>query len=495
MAGSLLGLDIGSSSVKASLVDIDSGRVVAQATSPERELEIIAKEPGWAEQHPDVWWEHVCRAITKLRQSNAAALATTQSVGITYQMHGLVLVDSDGRPVRPSIIWCDSRAVPFGERAFKELGEERCLSELGNSPGNFTAAKVAWVAKNEPEALSKASYLMLPGDYIAFKLTGRFGTTPSGLSEGILWDFSKNTPALFLLEHFKLPTTLIPPVTPNLGEFARVRTDVAKELGLPANVPVSYRAGDQPNNAFALGVLQPGEVGANAGTSGVIYGVTGKLGVDKRSRVNNFLHVNSTNQELRIGILMCINGCGSLYRWLRATCAPESPYTELNSLAEQAPVGSNGLVALPYGNGAERTLANRNTGAAFEGLELNLHTRAHLFRAAQEGIVFALAYGLEIMRDMGLTPTTIRAGLANMFQSRIFQSTFATTTGAPLELLTTDGAEGAARGAGIGQQIFSYADAYRGVARHAVIEPVNSDRQPCLDAYGRWKEALRRHLP
>jgi xylulokinase len=493
MAGSLLGLDIGSSSVKASLLDIETGRVVAQATSPERELEIVAHQPGWAEQHPDVWWEHACRAVAILRQSNASALAATQSIGITYQMHGMVLVDSDGRPVRPSIIWCDSRAVPFGEKAFQELGEERCLSELGNSPGNFTAAKVAWVAKNEPEALSKAAYLMLPGDYIAFKLTGRFGTTPSGLSEGILWDFSKNTPALFLLEHLKLPSTLIPPVTPNVGEFAKVRADVAKELGLPANVAVSYRAGDQPNNAFALGVLQPGEVGANAGTSGVIYGVTGKLGVDKRSRVNNFLHVNSTEEQLRVGILMCINGCGSLYRWLRATCAPEAAYAELNALAEQAPVGSQGLVALPYGNGAERTLANRNIGASFEGLALNTHTRAHLFRAAQEGVVFALVYGLEIMREMGLTATSIRAGLANMFQSRVFQSTFATTSGAPLELLTTDGAEGAARGAGIGQGIFSFADAYKGVARHAIIEPSSADRQACLEAYGMWKEALKRH--
>jgi xylulokinase len=336
--------------------------------------------------------------------------------------------------------------------------------------------------------------MMLPGDYIAFKLTGRFGTTPSGLSEGILWDFHKKTPAAFLLEHLGLPTTLIPPVSPNVGEFATIRAEVANELGLPANAPVSYRAGDQPNNAFALGVLQPGEIGANAGTSGVIYGVTDALGVDKRSRVNNFLHVNSSDEALRVGILMCINGCGSLYRWVRGNCAPDKSYAELNTLAAQAPVGSAGLIALPYGNGAERTLSNKTISAAIEGLQLNVHSRSHLLRAAQEGIVFALNYGLEIMREMGLTPRTIRAGLANMFQSETFQETFATITDAPLELLTTDGAEGAARGAGVGCKIFSFADAYKGVQRHKVVEPSPADRQACADAYGRWKDALTRHL-
>jgi xylulokinase len=494
MTTTLLGLDIGSSSVKTSVIDSETGKVVAQATSPNQELEIQALEPGWAEQHPDLWWEHVCKALSQIRAENPAALSAVQAIGITYQMHGLVLVDRDGKPVRSSIIWCDSRAVAIGEKAFKELGEDFCLSELGNSPGNFTAAKVAWVAHHEPEPLAKAAYMMLPGDYIAFKLTGRFGTTPSGLSEGILWDFHKKAPAAFLLEHLGVPTSLVPPISPNLGEFATIRAEVAKELGLPANTPVSYRAGDQPNNAFALGVLQPGEIGANAGTSGVIYGVTDALGVDRRSRVNNFLHVNSSDEALRVGILMCINGCGSLYRWVRANCAPDKSYAELNALAAQAPIGSSGLVALPYGNGAERTLSNRTISASFEGLQLNVHSRSHVLRAAQEGIVFALTYGLEIMRDMGLTPRTIRAGLANMFQSETFQETFATTTGAPLELLTTDGAEGAARGAGIGSSILSYDNAYRGLQRHKVVEPSATNRQACLEAYGRWKEALNSHL-
>lgn len=493
MADTLLGLDIGSSSVKASLIDSGTGRVIAHATSPSQELAIQSPQPGWAEQHPDLWWEHVCNCLTDLKTRAAADLGRTKSIGITYQMHGLVLLDRDGKPVRPSIIWCDSRAVTVGDTAFKALGEDVCLSKLGNSPGNFTAAKLAWVKQNEPEFFAKAAYFMLPGDYIAFKLTGRFGTTPSGLSEGILWDFQKKEPALFLLEHFGIPSTLIPPVTENCAVFDQVRADVASELGLPKGVVVSYRAGDQPNNAFALNVLNPGEIGANAGTSGVIYGVTEKLGVDRQSRVNNFLHVNSTEALTRVGVLMCVNGTGSFYRWLKSTIAPQLSYQQINALAESAPVGARGLSALPYGNGAERTLRNKTVGASLEGLDLNRHTQADIFRAGQEGIVFALNYGLEIMRGMGLAPTCVRAGLANMFQSALFQKTFATITEVPLELLSTDGAEGAARGAGIGAGLYTFSNAFVGLTRHAVIEPDSATSQATRDAYDRWKEALHRH--
>jgi xylulokinase len=494
MSDTLLGLDIGSSSVKVSLLESNSGRIIAHATSPSQEMEILSPQPGWAEQHPDLWWEHVCNCLCKLKKNNPSELAATKAIGIAYQMHGLVLVDREGKPVRPAIIWCDSRAVEVGDSAFKALGEDTCLSRLGNSPGNFTASKLAWVLQKEPGTLAKAAYAMLPGDYIAFKLTGRFGTTPSGLSEGILWDFQRSEPALFLLKHFGIAPTLIPPVSGNCAMFDQVRADVASELGLPKGAVVSYRAGDQPNNALALNVLNPGEIGANAGTSGVIYGVTDKLGVDRQSRVNNFLHVNSTEERTRIGVLMCVNGTGSFYRWLKGTIAPGLSYQEINTLAERAPIGAQGISALPYGNGAERTLGNKVVGASLENLDLNRHTQRDIFRAGQEGIVFALAYGLEIMRSMNLTPTLVRAGLANMFQSDLFQRTFATTTGVPVELLTTDGSEGAARAAGIGAGLYTFSNAFVGLTRHAVVEPEAAAKEATQDAYGRWKEALGRHL-
>jgi xylulokinase len=490
MTGTLLGLDIGSSSVKASLLDAATGRVVAQATSPSTEMAIEAPNPGWAEQHPDLWWEHVCRTIQAIKASHPKELQALKAIGIAYQMHGLVMVNKDGRPVRPSIIWCDSRAVELGTQAFKEIGEEECLTTLGNSPGNFTASKLAWVKQNEPDLLQQTVYCMLPGDYIAFRLTGQAGTTPSGLSEGVLWNYKTNTVATSVLEHFSLPPSLIPAVTANLGSFATLRSDVAKELGLPSGVPVTYRAGDQPNNALALNVLNPGEVGANAGTSGVVYGVTASLGVDRLSRVNNFLHVNNSPETPRIGVLMCVNGAGSFYRWVKSTFGQKLSYMELNALAAKSPVGSRGLLGLPYGNGAERTLGNRSIGASLQAIDLNRHSLGDVVRCAQEGVVFALCYGLEIMRSIGLSLRRVRAANANMFQSEVFQRTFATATGVPLELYTTDGSEGAARGAGIGARIFSFSDAFRGLSSDLTLEPEKSSTAATREAYERWKEVV-----
>lgn len=494
MVETLLGIDVGSSAVKVCLLDAHSGSALTHATSPAQELEIRSPQPGWAEQDPELWWEHTKRAIEAIRATHQDALRGVKGIGIAYQMHGLVLVDDDGAPIRPSIIWCDSRAVEIGAEAFDALGPDNCLSRLGNSPGNFTASKLAWVLRNEPRVFEKASHLMLPGDYLTFKLTGRLGTTPTGLSEGVLWDYLEHRPAQMVVEYFGVPSTIIPPVSPCLGAFAGVRTDIAESLGIPAGVPVTYRAGDQPNNALALNVMNPGEIAANAGTSGVVYGVASKLGVDPHSRVNNFLHVNSTPDHLRVGMLMCVNGAGSFYRWMKHTLGAGKSYHELNAMAATSPAGSRGVIALPYGNGAERTLSNRTIGASLERLDLNRHTPADLFRATQEGVVFALCYGLEIMRDMGLAPVRVRAGNANMFQSEIVRQTFATTTEVPLELYSTDGSEGAARGAGIGAGIFSFSDAFRGLSRELIVEPDRSTMAATHDAYGIWKESVAQKL-
>lgn len=494
MEDTLLGIDVGSSSVKVALLDSASGKVVTSATSPSTEMAIESPRPGWAEQHPDLWWEHIGRAIGEIRASHPKELLATKAIGIAYQMHGLVLLDKDGKAVRPSIIWCDSRAVEIGNEAFSQLGQENCLNNLGNSPGNFTASKLAWVKKYEPRIYSQARYCLLPGDYIALRLTGQFGTTPSGLSEAVLWNFSESRLATEVLSNFDIPSALIPPVSQNLGAFAELRAEVARELGLSPGIPVTYRAGDQPNNALALKVLQPGEVAANAGTSGVVYGVTDHLGVDALSRVNNFLHVNNTPHAPRIGSLMCVNGAGSFYRWAKHTLGSGRSYAELNALASKSPVGAGGIIALPYGNGAERTLNNASPGASFENLDLNRHCAADIFRATQEGVAFALCYGLEIMRAMGLRPSSIRAGNANMFQSELFRHTFATCANAPVELLTTDGAEGAARGAGIGAKLLSSSDAFRGLTTELLIEPDASAQGATHDAYERWKTALARHI-
>lgn len=489
----LLGLDLGSSAVKASLLDAATGRVVSSAQSPQTELAISAPRPGWAEQDPAVWWEHTALAIrAALAGRNGSQVA---AIGISYQMHGLVTLDERSQPVRPAIIWCDSRAVEIGAKAFAELGAEACLGRLLNSPGNFTASKLRWIQQNEPANFSRIRKIMLPGDYLALRLTGETQTTASGLSEGTLWDFSKNAPAEFLLKHWGIDASLLSALTPTFGKQAGVLASVAAELGLPAGIPVAYRAGDQPNNAFSLNVLNPGEIAATGGTSGVVYGVTDKPAYDPQGRVNGFAHVNHTAADPRIGVLLCINGTGILYAWLRRTLGGSLSYPELNALAAAVPAGSEGLTVLPFGNGAERMLGNRQLGAQWSGLDFLRHTPGHLARAAQEGIAFSFSHGIAGMKATGLAPKKIRAGDANLFKSAVFRDTLAATLGVTIELVSTDGAAGAARGAGLGAGIYAKAaDAFAGLEVIETIEPKAELVGPCREAAARWEAALQKAL-
>ena len=486
----LLGFDVGSSSVKASLIETESGKLAASGSAPKREMEIIALQPGWAEQHPQVWWDNLKEAVCELSAASGADLRQVQAVGISYQMHGLVAVDRNREVVRPSIIWCDSRAVEIGNRAFSELGKERCLQHLLNSPGNFTASKLKWVMENEPEIATKIDKIMVPGDYIAMKLTGDVLTTPSGLSEAILWDFQDGKLSRFVLDYFGIPVGYIPPVVPTFLDQGRLTTEAATELGLKPGTPVTYRSGDQPNNALSLNVLDPGEVAATAGTSGVVYGVSSEPDYDPESRFNTFVHVNHGRETPRYGNLLCLNGTAILYSWLKhnfMTVRNESlSYDDMDELADRVPAGSEGLAILPYGNGAERILQNLNPGATIHGLGFNIHTKSHVIRAAQEGIVFALKYGIDIMKETGVAVEKVRAGYTNMFLSGLFAETFATVTGASVELYRTDGSQGAARGAGIGAGIYDYLNAFDGLEVAATVEPRSSLVPVYEAAYSRW---------
>jgi len=493
----LLGYDVGSSSIKATLMEAETGRVLAAATSPEKELEIIAKELGWAEQEPDVWWKHVKAATEKIKATAKFDAEDVQAIGISYQMHGLVVVDKDNQVLRPSIIWCDSRAVQVGERAAADIGQEKCLKRLFNLPGNFTASKLKWVMENEPDLYAKIDKIMLPGDYIAMKMTDEIKTTPSGLSEGIMWDFEDDGLANFVLDNYGISGDQIAETVPTFSVQGELTKEAASELGLAAGTKISYRAGDQPNNALSLSVLQPGEIAVTAGTSGVVYGVSDQKNYDSRSRVNVFVHVNHSAAKPRYGVLLCLNGTGILNSWLKHNfVAGEGlDYEQMNELAAQVPVGSEGLVILPYGNGAERTLENRNIGASIHGWNFNVHKKAHILRAAQEGIVFALNYGLGIMRDMGIKLTTVKAGNANMFLSPLFAEAFATVTEATVELYNTDGSQGAARGAGIGAGIYTGPDeAFVGLEPVKTIEPNQKLTSNYQHAYQKWENVLGQQL-
>ena len=488
----LLGFDVGSSSVKASLVDADTGVCAASAFFPESEAPIKAVKLGWAEQEPDSWWNYAKLSLQKIMADTGAKGEDIKAIGISYQMHGLVCVDKDLQVLRPSIIWCDSRAVPYGEKAFHDLGAEQCLGHLLNSPGNFTAAKLAWVKENEPETFEKVYKFMLPGDYLAMRLSGVVNTTISGLSEGMFWDFREKRVADFLMKYYGFDESLVPDIVPTFSVQSEVCAAAAAELGLKEGTPISYRGGDQPNNALSLNVFNPGEIASTAGTSGVVYGVLGEVNYDKRSRVNTFAHVNYTKDLNRLGVLLCINGTGILNAWVRRTIAPEGiSYADMNTYMENIPIGSEGVTIIPFGNGAERVLENKEVGCSINGVNFNKHTKAHLMRAAQEGIVFSFCYGMEIMQQMGMDIRKIHAGKANMFLSQLFRDTLAGVSGATIELYETDGSVGAAKGAGMGCGIYKdNNEAFSTLKRLAVIEPNEQLRPEYLSAYAKWKEQL-----
>ncbi len=488
----LLGIDLGSSSVKASIIDGESGDCLATAFHPKEEMEIIAVRPGWAEQDPELWWKNMKLAVRDCISQLGGRKSEIGAAGISYQMHGLVAVDQEMKVLRPSIIWCDSRAVPYGDKALKDLGNQFCLKHLLNSPGNFTASKLAWVKENEPDIFSRIFKIMLPGDYIAMRLTGEIFTTFSGLSEGIFWDFDENRVSSGLMDYYGFKGSLLPDRLPSFSEQGKILPAIADELGLPEGIHVTYRAGDQPNNALSLNVLNPGEVAATAGTSGVIYGVTDRKKFDPLSRVNTFLHVNNSDEAPRLGVLLCINGTGILNSWLRRIAGPGISYDGMNAMAAQVQPGSDGVSILPFGNGAERMLGNKDTGSAILGLSFNRHGSQHLFRAAQEGIAFSFRYGLDIMNETGITPVLIRAGEANMFLSPVFREALSCVTGTPIHLYNTDGSAGAARGAGIGSGYYkSGKEAFSGLKTVRITEPDQVKEDAYREAYACWKCRLK----
>ena len=492
MSEFLLGLDIGSSSIKASLLEIDSGKVVCSATSPAKEMEILSVRPGWAEQHPEVWWTHVKTVIREIRSQVRMGSRGIGAIGISYQMHGLVILDKETKVLRPSIIWCDSRAVEIGETACHQIGENKCLSHMLNSPGNFTASKLKWVKDNERALFDRIYKFMLPGDYIAMKLTGEVQTTVSGLSEGILWDFKEEGLSSLVMDQYGFDPSMVPEITPTFSIQGELSSKAARELDLEQGIPVSYRAGDQPNNAFSLNVLNAGEVAATAGTSGVVYGIIESASYDPGSRVNTFIHVNHSPESPKYGVLLCINGTGILNSWLKQNTGTID-YPEMNAMASTAPLGSDGLLTFPFGNGAERVLGNKDTGAVISGLNFNRHTKAHLLRSAQEGIVFALRFGFDVMKDMGMIMNVVRAGEANMFLSPIFREGFINSNNVVLELYNTDGSQGAARAAGVGARLYKdFKEAFQGLKIRQQYEPDTGLRQQYEDKYQEWLYKLNK---
>ena len=489
-----IGFDIGSSSVKAALIDSDQGKEIGRVQFPKQEMPIAAPEPGWGEQDPELWWKHVREATAELLKTTQSQPEQIRGIGISYQMHGLVAVDKEQKVVRPSIIWCDSRAVGNGERLLEAVGEEKCKMHLLNAPGNFTLSKLLWVKEHEPSLYARIDKIMLPGDYIALRMSGQSTTTASGLSEGMMWDFKKNAPAFWLLEAASVDAALLPELVPTFGEQVVLNQQGAAELGLPEGIPVLYRAGDQPNNALSLNVMQPGEVAATGGTSGVVYAVTSSTQTGEMSRINNFAHVNHSAENPRIGKLLCINGTGIQYSWMQQQVSPDLDYPEMNRMGAEIPVGSEGLRIFPFGNGAERMLNNIRVGSTISGLDFNIHKRPHLYRAALEGIAFSFVYGMEILKADGVPLQKIRAGNDNLFRARVFSETIATLTGSSIEMVTTTGAAGAARAAATAAGVFkSMSEATATDQVQLRYEPL-TENKAYREAYNAWKDELIKQL-
>jgi xylulokinase len=487
----LCGIDVGTSSIKVSIVDAANQQLIYSTSYPEVENEISSPQPGFAEQDPEHWWFCVKNAILKANSTGLYDPQNIGAIGISYQMHGLVVLNKQAQVLRPSIIWCDSRATPYGDKAYQALGEAFCQSHYLNSPGNFTAAKLAWVKENEPEVFNQISHVLLPGDFIAGRFTSEFTTTASALSEGILWDFQASHPANDLMNYFGFPEAIFPPVRPLFSDHGTITSSVAVELGLNSSVKVTYKAGDQPNNAYSLGVLHPGDIATTAGTSGVVYGISDELKFDKENRVNSFAHVNHTASKTSIGVLMCINGTGILNRWVKQNFFASLSYSQMNELGAKASIGSNGLVCMPFGNGAERIFQNQTLGGSFQYLDFNRHQSAEIIRSAQEGIAFSMVYGIELLGNVGVKPKKLKAGLANMYLSDLFTQAIVNASGASVELLESDGAMGAALGAGAG--VGYYANEDEAVSRIKVlktIHPNNLLMAAYAEAYGHWKSNL-----
>lgn len=491
----LLGLDVGSSSIKAALVDIKSLQAVATTSHPPTEMAIQAVKPDWAEQDPGMWWDYAAKAIQACLAKQQVKADEIKAIGISYQMHGLVVLDKYGSPLRPSIIWCDSRAISHGEDAENALGLDYCSANFLNSPGNFTASKLKWVKENEPDIFANIHKAMLPGDYIAHKMTGEICTTISGLSEGILWNFAENNEASSLLDYYGIDSSLLAPIKPTFSNQGSLHTKAAEFLGLSAGIPVSYRAGDQPNNAMSLGVFEPGQIAGTGGTSGVVYAVSDQLISDPQMRVNSFAHVNHTASDHRIGVLLCINGCGIQYGWLRKALGDEEiSYFDLEAKASDIKIGSDGLSILSFGNGAERMLQNKTVGAHMVNLNFNIHQQAHLYRAALEGIAFSFYYGIQSMADMGVTVSEMRVGNDNLFQSAIFSKTLASLSGSTIHVVDTTGAIGAAIGAGVG--IGEYSSLKDAFSQQKIVTTINPDQETGAynEAYQIWLDQLNKFL-
>jgi xylulokinase len=490
VAGSaFLGLDVGTSGVKAILV-APSGEVVGSATSP---LTLQTPHPGWAEQDPEAWWRATLDAIAGVRAKRPDTLVA--SVGISGQMHSSVFLDRTGTVIRPALLWCDGRTTAECEEITRRVGGEARLRELASNPAleGFTLPKVLWLRRHEPDAFARLATVLLPKDYIRYRLTGALATEPSDASATLMYDTAHLRWSEEIMRAVELPMSLLPDVGPSAGVLGRVSEAAARTTGLAAGTPVVGGGADNACGAAGVGVVAPGEVVTSWGTSGTVLAPTATPVVDPRLRAHTFCHVLPDLWYV-MGVVLTAGGAFAWYQeqLARELAGVADAPARLDAEAASVPRGADGVTFLPYLQG-ERT-PHRDAAARGALLGLSLaHTRAHLTRAVLEGICFALRDSLTILQEIGLAPAHrlltgggARSPLLRRLQSEIFG----------LPVTTVNREEGPAYGAALLAAVGAgaYADVRAAVqatlSRAPLEAPQPSAHEEYAQPYARFRESF-----
>jgi xylulokinase len=457
----LLGLDIGTTGAKALLID-ESGAVRASATV---DYPLLTPRRLWSEQHPADWWRATCAACRSVLQAARVSGEAVAGIGLTGQMHGLVLLDARGEVLRPAILWNDQRTGSQCEAITNRLGLPTLLQRTGNAvlPG-FTAPKLVWVRENEPDAYRRATKFLLPKDFIRYRLAGEFATDVADASGTSLFDVPARAWSTPMFDDLDLPLAWAPRCVESSAVTGAVSASAAAETGLAAGTRVVGGAGDQAAQALGMGLAHEGPVSATLGTSGVVFAATQRPLIDARGRLHSFCHAAPETWHV-MGVML---SAGGSLRWFRDTLGDleraeaaargVDPYGLLTLLAAPIPPGCEGLLFLPYLSGERTPHVDPHARGAFVGLTLR-HTKGHLVRAVMEGVAFGLRDSLQLIREAGISPTELRVSGGGA-RSPLWRAILADVMQVPVATMNvTEGAAyGAALLAGVGAGVFPTVD-------------------------------------
>ncbi|MEZ4714119.1 MAG: xylulokinase [Caldilineaceae bacterium] len=434
-----LGIDSSTTATKALLVD-ESGNVVAVAAT---EYPFDTPHPLWSEQNPALWWNGAVESIRQVLAQSGADAANVAGVGLTGQMHGLVLLDENGAVLRPSILWNDQRTGAQCDEIRQRLGKANLIRLTGNDAlTGFTAPKILWVRDNEPEIYARVRHVLLPKDYVRYRLTGQFGTDKAGAAGTLLLDLKSRDWSQEVLDGLEIPRDWLPPTHEGPQVTSEISAEAAAATGLKAGTPVVGGGGDQAAQAVGVGAVEEGIVALTLGTSGVVFATVNEPFIEPDGRLHAFCHSVPGRWHL-MGVML--SAAGSL-RWYRDTLAPGVGFDELLAPAAHIAAGSEGLLFLPYLTGERTPHPDPLARGAFVGLTVR-HTQPHMTRAVLEGVAFGLRDSFELMKGAGLSAIRQVRVSGGGARSPLWRQILADVLNS--ELVTINTTEGAAYGAAL----------------------------------------------